>query len=143
MYFICYYDYSVVYWFFATSCLIIRMFLVTRCVVLSKFLWQSHVFTKYINSEYCRSNDARKKKTFFIYKKHLSFSINLSVLLQNIPQRFSTSSFLRIEYTVENSKLVWLLIGLNLYERMWIIQKLSHFWAPSCKFGPWWKVCSV
>ena len=26
----------------------------------------------------------------------------------------------------------WLLIGLNFYEGMWIIQKRSHFWAPCC-----------
>ena len=26
----------------------------------------------------------------------------------------------------------WLLTGLNLYERMWINQKRSHFWAPCC-----------
>ena len=85
-YFICYYDYSVVYWFFATSCLIIRMFLVTRCVVLSKFLWQSHVFTKYINSEYCRSNDARKKKRF-------SFTRNTWVFLLTLA--FCSRTFLR------------------------------------------------
>ena len=26
----------------------------------------------------------------------------------------------------------WLLIGLNLYKRMWINQKRSDFWAPCC-----------
>ena len=33
----------------------------------------------------------------------------------------------------------WLLIGLNLYERMWINQKWSHFWAPCCNRPfAWW-----
>ena len=37
--------------------------------------------------------------------------------------------------TNQKSKTVssWLLIGLNLYERMWINQKLSHCWAPCRK----------
>ena len=34
-----------------------------------------------VNSEYCRSNDARKKKTFFIYKKHLSFLFVITIIL--------------------------------------------------------------
>ena len=36
--------------------------------------------------------------------------------------------------TNQKSKTVcsWLLTGLNLYERMWINQKQSHFWAPGC-----------
>ena len=33
----------------------------------------------------------------------------------------------------------WLLIGLNLYKRMWITQKWSHFWAQCCNrpFARW------
>ena len=50
------------------------------------------------------------------------------------PPLINSHSFMQT-LTNQKSKTVssWLLIGLNLYERMWINQKRSHFWAPCCK----------
>ena len=45
----------------------------------------------------------------------------------------SSHSFMQT-LTNQKSRTVssWLLIGWNLYERMWINKKRSHFWAPCC-----------
>ena len=49
------------------------------------------------------------------------------------PPLINSHSFMHT-LTNQKSRTVsnWLLIGLNLHERMWINQKRSHFWAPCC-----------
>ena len=50
------------------------------------------------------------------------------------PPLINSHSFVQT-LTNQKSRTVssWLLIELNLYERMWISQKRPHFWAPYCK----------
>ena len=49
------------------------------------------------------------------------------------PPLINSRSFIQT-LTNQKSRTVssWLLIGLNLYERMWINKKQAHFWAPCC-----------
>ena len=49
------------------------------------------------------------------------------------PPLINSHSFIQT-LTNQKSRTVssWLLIGLNLHERMWINYKRSHFWAPCC-----------
>ena len=51
----------------------------------------------------------------------------------------NSHSFMQV-FTNQNLRTAssWLLIGLNLYERMWKNQERSHFWAPCCN-----KACDI